>query len=79
MDRSGPCVILGGAAGNVIDRFRLGTVVDWLDFYVGTWHWPAFNLADSALTVGCAALFAADSALGVAPGGEVGDQVLYVA
>ena len=42
----------GGALGNLIDRLRFGEVVDFLDFYVGTWHWPAFNVADSAITVG---------------------------
>lgn len=46
--------MLGGAAGNVIDRLRHGAVVDWLDFHAAGWHWPAFNLADSALTVGVA-------------------------
>lgn len=48
--------ILGGAIGNVIDRIRLGAVVDFLDFYVGKHHWPAFNVADSAICVGVAAL-----------------------
>jgi signal peptidase II len=45
-------LILGGAVGNLIDRTRYGAVTDFLDFYVGTYHWPAFNLADSAITVG---------------------------
>ena len=49
-------LILGGAIGNVIDRIALGYVVDFLDFYVAGWHWPAFNLADSAITVGAALL-----------------------
>ena len=44
--------ILGGAVGNVIDRFMYGAVVDFLDFYVGSYHWPAFNIADSAICVG---------------------------
>ena len=44
--------ILGGAVGNVIDRVRYGYVVDFLDFYWGTWHFPAFNIADSAISVG---------------------------
>jgi signal peptidase II len=48
--------ILGGAIGNVIDRIRLGAVVDFLDFYVGGHHWPAFNVADSAICVGVAVL-----------------------
>lgn len=45
-------LILGGAIGNLIDRFRFGEVVDFLDFYVGTHHWPAFNVADSSITIG---------------------------
>jgi signal peptidase II len=45
-------LILGGAAGNMIDRVRLGEVVDFLDFYMGDLHWPAFNIADSAVTIG---------------------------
>ncbi len=49
-------LIIGGAVGNVIDRIRLGAVVDFLDFHVGSWHWPAFNLADSAICVGVAAM-----------------------
>ena len=44
--------ILGGAAGNIIDRFLYGAVVDFLDFYVGNYHWPAFNVADSAICIG---------------------------
>lgn len=44
--------IAGGAIGNVIDRVRFGAVVDFLDFYVGRYHWPAFNVADSAIVVG---------------------------
>ncbi|WP_316900696.1 signal peptidase II [Pseudodesulfovibrio indicus] len=42
----------GGAVGNAIDRIWLGSVIDFLDFYYGGYHWPAFNVADSALTVG---------------------------
>ncbi len=48
----GLALIFGGATGNLIDRFRFGKVVDFLDFYVGALHWPAFNIADSAITVG---------------------------
>ncbi len=44
--------ILGGAIGNLIDRLRFREVVDFLDCYVGSYHWPAFNVADSAITVG---------------------------
>ena len=49
-------LILGGALGNVIDRAAYGYVVDFLDFYLGDWHWPAFNVADSGITVGAALL-----------------------
>lgn len=45
-------LVIGGAVGNLIDRVRTGRVVDFIDFYVGTWHWPAFNVADSAITLG---------------------------
>jgi signal peptidase II len=45
-------LILGGASGNLLDRLRLGHVVDFLDVYVGRHHWPAFNLADSCICVG---------------------------
>ncbi len=44
--------ILGGALGNVYDRVRFGAVVDYLDFHLGEWHWPAFNLADVAVVGG---------------------------
>ncbi|MGE5147213.1 MAG: signal peptidase II [Candidatus Eiseniibacteriota bacterium] len=49
-------LVIGGAIGNVIDRLRLGAVADFLDFHLGGYHWPAFNLADSAITVGVVAL-----------------------
>ena len=49
-------LIIGGAIGNVVDRIRLGAVVDFLDFHIGSWHWPAFNLADSAICIGVAAM-----------------------
>ncbi len=45
-------LIFGGAIGNLVDRVRLGEVVDFIDIYVGPWHWPTFNVADSAVTVG---------------------------
>ena len=48
----GFALIFGGAIGNLIDRVRFGVVVDFLDFYIGKYHWPAFNIADSAITVG---------------------------
>lgn len=49
---TGFALIFGGAVGNMVDRFRLGKVIDFLDVYVNSWHWPAFNIADSAITVG---------------------------
>jgi signal peptidase II len=55
----GVALILGGAVGNLIDRLLYGHVVDFLDFYVGGWHWPAFNVADSAICIG-AVLFVLD-------------------
>ena len=45
-------LIAGGAAGNLVDRIRLGAVVDFIDIYIGTYHWPAFNVADSAICIG---------------------------
>ncbi len=48
----GLSLILGGAIGNLIDRLRYGWVVDFIDFSIGKFHWPAFNVADSALTIG---------------------------
>lgn len=56
-------LILGGALGNLIDRLLYGYVVDFLDVYYADWHWPAFNIADSAITVG-AALMVIDSLFG---------------
>lgn len=47
-------LILGGAVGNLIDRLVYGYVIDFLDVYYGTWHWPAFNIADSAICIGAA-------------------------
>jgi signal peptidase II len=48
----GLSLILGGAIGNITDRLRYGWVVDFIDFSIGKFHWPAFNVADSALTIG---------------------------
>jgi signal peptidase II len=45
-------LVIGGALGNVVDRVRYGAVVDFLDFHVAGWHWPAFNLADAGICVG---------------------------
>lgn len=55
--QTGLHLILGGAIGNLIDRFRFGYVVDFLDVYVGRYHWPAFNVADSAICIGIGLLF----------------------
>lgn len=55
-------LILGGALGNVIDRAIHGYVIDFIDFYYGTWHWPAFNVADIAISLG-AFFFILDSAM----------------
>jgi signal peptidase II len=55
---AGLALVVGGALGNVIDRLRFGCVVDYLDFYIlDRWpHWPAFNVADSAITIGAVLL-----------------------
>lgn len=55
--QTGLHLILGGAIGNLLDRFRFGYVVDFLDVYIGNHHWPAFNVADSAICIGIALLF----------------------
>lgn len=49
-------LICGGALGNLIDRLRLGEVIDFLDLYIGKHHWPAFNVADSAISIGACML-----------------------
>jgi signal peptidase II len=70
----GFALILGGAVGNLLDRVRFGYVVDFLDFSISGHHWPAFNVADSAICVGVALLFLdmlrneGDEAAGPAPG-----------
>jgi signal peptidase II len=56
-------LILGGATGNLIDRVVYGHVIDFIDLYYGDWHWPVFNLADSAITLG-AGLLILDAMLG---------------
>jgi signal peptidase II len=53
----GVLLVWGGAVGNLVDRIRVGAVTDFLDFYWRGWHWPAFNVADSAITVGVTLLF----------------------
>ena len=66
-------LVMGGALGNLADRVRMRAVVDFLDFYWGDWHWPAFNVADSAIFVGavlaCLILWLRPSAAG-AKGGK---------
>jgi signal peptidase II len=52
MTRFGLSLIIGGAAGNLIDRVAAGYVVDFVDLYVGSWHFWAFNVADAAITAG---------------------------
>lgn len=47
-------LVIGGAIGNMIDRLRYGAVADFLDVHVGVWHWPSFNVADSAICIGVA-------------------------
>jgi signal peptidase II len=54
---TGMALILGGAVGNLTDRFIYGHVIDFLDLYIGRYHWPTFNLADSFITAGIAMIF----------------------
>lgn len=56
-------LVLGGALGNLLDRLRFGYVVDFIDFYIGSWHWYTFNVADSAIT--CGAILLALDAFGL--------------
>ena len=55
-ERGAAAAVIGGALGNLYDRLVYGEVVDFLDVYVGSWHWPAFNVADMAITLGIAVL-----------------------
>ena len=55
-ERGAAAAVIGGALGNLYDRLVYGEVVDFLDVYVGKWHWPAFNVADMAITLGIAVL-----------------------
>ena len=59
MTAIGIALVMGGAVGNLIDRILTGRVVDFIDVYYADWHWPAFNLADSAITLGVALLLVA--------------------
>jgi signal peptidase II len=70
-------LVIGGAIGNVIDRIRFGAVVDFIDVHYGAWHWPAFNIADSAITLGVGFLlldaFGYGGKRADAEGGQTGD------
>lgn len=68
-------LIVGGAIGNVIDRLRLGGVVDFIYFHAGAWYWPAFNLADSAICIGVAAMLLDGLLLRRAPPASRGEDV----
>lgn len=57
LSRGAVSLILGGAIGNLLDRIRFGTVTDFLEFYIGSYYWPAFNVADSAIFCGAVLLF----------------------
>ncbi len=63
-------LVLAGAAGNLYDRFAYGYVVDFLDVYIGGRHWPAFNVADSSISVGAALLLIASWRKPRPPGGK---------
>jgi signal peptidase II len=70
---SGLALVLGGALGNLWDRLAYGHVVDFLDFHAMGWHWPAFNVADSAISVGAAVLIAESFLRREAPRGHGAD------
>ena len=57
MTRFGIAFLLGGAMGNLLDRLRCGMVIDFLDFYLGSYHWPAFNVADISICIGLELVF----------------------
>jgi signal peptidase II len=59
LERAGFALVVGGALGNIIDRLRQGAVTDFLDFYWRDWHWPTFNVADIAITLGAVLILAA--------------------
>ena len=69
LPRYGSGLIVGGAIGNVIDRFLHPGVVDFLDFHLAGWHWPAFNIADAAIVCGVGLLLF-DGLFGVEPEGK---------
>lgn len=59
LERAGFALVVGGALGNIIDRLRQGAVTDFLDLYWRDWHWPTFNVADIAITLGALCILAA--------------------
>lgn len=59
VERAGFALVVGGALGNIIDRVRQGAVTDFVDLYWRDWHWPTFNIADIAITLGAVCIFAA--------------------
>ncbi len=59
LERAGFALVVGGALGNIIDRLRQGAVTDFLDLYWRDWHWPTFNVADTAITLGAVLILAA--------------------
>jgi signal peptidase II len=59
LERAGFALVVGGALGNIIDRLRQGAVTDFLDLYWRDWHWPTFNVADIAITLGAVLIIAA--------------------
>ena len=59
LERAGFALVVGGALGNIIDRLRQGAVTDFLDLYWRVWHWPTFNVADIAITLGAVLIIAA--------------------
>ncbi|HFA59963.1 MAG TPA: signal peptidase II [Rhodospirillales bacterium] len=67
-------LVIGGALGNVVDRLRYGMVVDFLDFYIKSYHWPAFNLADVAVVCGASALIWESFVESRAQRGETGER-----
>jgi len=67
-------LVLGGAIGNLIDRVAYGYVIDFLDVYYKTWHWPAFNIADSAICIGVFLMLLESFGIGAADEVEESDQ-----
>jgi signal peptidase II len=59
LERAGFALVVGGALGNIVDRLRQGAVTDFLDIYWRDWHWPTFNVADIAITLGALCILAA--------------------